>query len=619
MGKSARLPPFHKPQPATLGDTVPEGDDWLHESKVDGYRCIAAVAGDEVRCYTRSGLDWTDRFRRIATTLADLDCDSALLDGEVVVPAVVAGSQFSALQAALSSGGALALYAFDLLELDGEELTGRPLIERKARLRKLLASLPDGANVVYSEHVRGSGTRVLDAMCRGGREGIISKKVNSEYRGRRTTSWLKLKCTRRQEFVIGGFTPSDKRGREFASLLIGTFEGDTLRYRGRVGSGFSAEELHELGKELKNLDQPDSPFAKVPGAVARNARWVRPELVTEIDLAEFTDGGHVRHGVFKGLRRDKNASEVTMEAPATGDRKMKEAWRGIRISSPHRVVYPRQGITKAELAGYYDAVGRRMLSFVQNRPLSLVRCPRGRNEECFFQKHASPGFPDELKRVKLRESSGKRADYLYVDGVEGLIAAVQMGTLEFHVWGSRNDSLEKPDRLVFDLDPDESLDFPVVRLAAAVLRQKLEKLGLETVALVTGGKGVHVIAPLWRTADWDQVKAFAQGFATGLAREEPDVFTATRSKARRRGRIFIDWFRNERGSTAIAPWSTRARDGGPVATPVSWDELTDLEAANGFYIEDALRRLDEDDPWAEAATWRQSVTRVMLDQVGGRA
>lgn len=616
-GTSVQLPSFRKPQLATLSDTVPQGEDWLHESKFDGYRCIAAVAGDEVRCYSRSGLDWTDKFRSIAKTLPALDCQSALLDGEVVAPAVVAGSQFSALQNALTSGGALALYAFDLLELNGEELSERPLLERKALLRNLVASLPHGANVVYSEHVRGKGKRVLDAMCQEGREGIISKKANSEYRNRRTTTWLKLKCTRRQEFVIGGFSPSDKRGREFASLLLGTFEGDDLSYRGRVGSGFSEEDLQQVGQKLQKLHQSKPPFDTVPAAVARSARWVRPQLVAEIDFAELTDAGHVRHGVFKGLRADKRAGEVTLERPASGDAKMKEEYRGVRISSPHRVVYSEQGVTKIELAGYYNAVGERMLPHVANHPLSLVRCPKGRNDECFFQKHASPGFPDELKRVKLQEKSGKRADYLYVDSVKGLIAAVQMGTLEFHVWGSKTDALEKPDRLVFDLDPDESLNFPVVSLAAAVLRQKLQQLGLKTVALVTGGKGVHVIAPLRRTADWAQVKAFAQGFATGLASDEPDVFTATMSKSRRRGRIFIDWFRNERGSTAIAPWSTRAREKGPVATPVSWDELADLEGANCFHIGDVLRRLDDDDPWAEAAKWRQSVTRPMVERVSG--
>jgi bifunctional non-homologous end joining protein LigD len=357
---------------------------------------------------------------------------------------------------------------------------------------------------------------------------------------------------------------------------------------------------------------------------------VRPELVVEVDFTELTDGGHVRHGVFKGLREDKRPAQVTLESadkrPAQviperagrgetrepGEKTSKEEYHGIRISNPHRVVFPRQGITKADLAVYYDAVAARILPHAARHPLSLVRCPGGRNDKCFFQKHASAGFPDELKRVKLKEKSGKRADYLYVDGIEGVIAAVQMGTLEFHIWGSRIDAVEKPDRLVFDLDPDDSLDFPVVSLAAAVVRQRLSDLGLQTVALVTGGKGVHVIAPLRRTAEWPEVKSFARAFATRLANEEPDIFVATASKQRRRGRIFVDWLRNERGATAIAPYSTRAREGGPVATPVAWDELKALTEANAFHTENVISRMNENDPWAASSSWRQSITAKML-------
>jgi bifunctional non-homologous end joining protein LigD len=366
---------------------------------------------------------------------------------------------------------------------------------------------------------------------------------------------------------------------------------------------------------MQSLQQKKSPFATVPKSITRSARWVRPEMIAEIDFTELTDGGHVRHGVFKGLREDKKPDQVSFEQPAGAERKAREEYHGIRISNPHRVIYPKQGITKAELAQYYDAIGERMLAHVANHPLSLLRCPKGRNDECFFQKHASAGFPDDLKRVNLREKSSKRADYLYVDGIKGIIAAVQMGTLEFHIWGSKIDSLEKPDRMVFDLDPDETLDFRVVSLAAAVLRERLDDLGLQTVALVTGGKGVHVIAPLRRTADWPRVKSFAQGFANRLASDEPDVFTATMSKSRRRGRIFVDWFRNERGSTAIAPYSTRAREHGPVATPVAWDELEDLPAASCFRIEDVVKRIESEDPWQAATSWRQAITAAMLKRV----
>jgi bifunctional non-homologous end joining protein LigD len=482
-------------------------------------------------------------------------------------------------------------------------------------LRKLLGSLPGRSPISYSEHVRGGGQDVFEAMCRKRGEGIVSKKAGSVYRGRRTPSWLKIKCTKRQEFVIGGFTPSDKRGRPFASLLIGTFENDEFRYRGRVGTGFSEATLDNLQRMLESRRRKTSPFAAVPRSAARDARWVRPDIIAEIDFTELTDGGHVRHGVFKGLREDKEAGQVTLERTPGADRKTREEVHGIRISNPHRIVYPKQGITKVDLAHYYDVVATRMLPHVVNRPLSLLRCPKGRGDECFFQKHASAGFPDSLMHVNVREKSGKRADYLYVDGIEGVVAAVQMGTLEFHVWGSRIDTLEKPDRVVFDLDPDETLDFGVVRLAAAVLRRRLERLGLKTVPLVTGGKGVHVIAPLRRTAEWTRVKAFAKAFATKLATDEPDVFTATMSKSRRRGRIFVDWLRNERGSTAIAPYSTRARENGPVATPVGWRELEDLESANCFRIDDVIKRMQRKDPWDKSKSWRQSITAKLLETV----
>lgn len=612
---NARMPAFQKPQLATLSDSVPDGDDWLHESKFDGYRCISAIGGGRVRCYSRAGHDWTDKFASAAEALEDLVCDSALLDGEIVAPHGNDGSPFSALQAALSAGGAVEYYVFDLLELDGEDLRARPLMERKAVLRKLLGTLAKNTPITYSEHVRGSGQQVLDAMCKSGREGIVAKKANAPYRNLRTTSWLKIKCTKRQEFVIGGFTPSDKRGRLFASLLIGTFENGDLRYRGRVGTGFTEEVMDQLGGKMKSLAQKTSPFASVPKSVAQKAKWVRPTLIAEIGFAELTNGGHVRHGSFKGLRADKKAAEVTLEKAADTDPKAREEYYGIRISNPHRVIYPQQGVTKAELARYYDLVAKRMLPLMGDHPVSLVRCPKGRNAKCFFQKHASPGFPDELKRVAIKEKKGGKAEYLYIDDASGLIAGVQMGTLEFHIWGAKIDALEKPDRVVFDLDPDETLDFEVVKLAAAVVRKRLEQFGLKSVALVTGGKGVHVIAPLRRTADWTLVKAFAQSFATRMATDEPDVFIATMSKARRRGRIFIDWLRNDRGATAIAPYSTRARENGPVATPVSWAELKQLESPSCFHIDDVVKRMHRNDPWQPSTAWRQSITRKLLEGI----
>ncbi len=613
--RAGKPPPFQQPQLATLAEDVPAGFNWLHEMKFDGYRCLVAVGGGNAICYTRSGLDWTDKFPAVAGALSGLDCDDALLDGEVVASTADGASAFSALQAALSAGQPTVYHAFDLLHLDGEDLRSLPLTERKERLRGLIDSLPTAAPVHFSEHVQGHGQRVFDEMCRSGREGIIAKKADAPYSNRRTRTWLKIKCKNRQEFVIGGYKRSDKRGRPFSSLLLGAFEGGELIYRGKVGTGYSEAVMDELAEKLQKLERKSSPFSRTSAAAARRAVWVEPELVAEIDYSELTDGGHIRHGSFIGLREDKAPAEVTMEQAKEIPQPIDNELHGVRLTNADRILYREQGLTKADLVRYYDAIAKRMLPLMARHPLSLVRCPKGTGEKCFFQKHASDGFPEALKEVPIRESSGKKEDYLYVDDVAGLVAGVQMGTLEFHIWGSGIDNLEKPDRAVFDLDPDEGLDFEVVKLASMVVRERLAKLGLETLPLVTGGKGIHVVAPLRRSADWPRVKAFTKGFATTMADEHPDVFTATMSKSRRRGRIFLDWLRNERGATAIAPYSTRARNGAPVAMPVSWAELEKLESANAFGTDEALRRLARPDPWSAYGDIRQSITKKLQDAV----
>ena len=614
-GKS-KPPKFAKPQLARLVSDAPEGDDWLNEVKFDGYRCLVSIGGGTARCYTRSGLDWTDKFAEVAEACEELDCGSALIDGEVVAAEQTGGSQFSALQDALKNGSGLRYYAFDLLSLDGEDLRNEPLMERKARLAALLESNPATRAVQYSEHVRGNGVRVLEAICEAGQEGIIAKKADAPYAGRRNGDWLKIKCTRRQEFVIGGYSPSDKRGRAFASLLLGTFENDDFRYRGRVGTGFSEDAMESLAKALTASERKTAAFQSVPGQIARDAIWVTPKLVAEIDFTEFTRDGHIRHGSFLGLRDDKEAPDVTLESSQNSHAPDDNRILGVAISSPDRVVYPQQGLTKIELARYYEAAAERMLPFVENRLLSLVRCPQGRRKSCFFQKHAGDGFPDAIRRTDVRENDGDIDSYLYVTDGTGIVSAVQMGTLEFHVWWSRIDMLDRPDRLVFDLDPDEGLSFADVRQAAFDVRDRLSDIGLRSLAMVTGGKGVHVVVPLVRRTDAGEVAAFAESFARSVAGDEPDRFTASMSKAKRKNRIFLDWLRNRRGATAIAPYSTRAREGAPVATPVSWDELGSLRAANAFRVNDVLTRLKDEDPWSEAEGWRQSITVRMRNASG---
>ena len=627
-------PKFVAPQLATLVDAAPEGGDWLHELKYDGYRVIISVGAGGTRCYTRNEKDWTDKFAAIAEAAEALSCDTALLDGEIVAFDKDGRTDFSTLQQHLSDGGPLSCFCFDLLSLDGEDLAKQPLTERKAKLRDLLAR-SNSELLLYSEDVKGSGPKVLGELCRAGQEGVVSKRADAPYRPGRTRSWLKAKCTRRQEFVIGGWSPTDKKSRPFSSILLGVVEDGKLIYRGRVGSGFDTRQLEDLGARFKKLARKTSPFADLPRDIARRTRFVTPELVAEIDFTEITADGHVRHGVFKGLREDKEADEVTDETPkpaetaekgANPDRKRspnthrKPADAGdvvacVKLTHPDRVVFESQGVTKGDLARYYEAVADRMLVHAGGRPLSLVRCPQGSNRHCFFQKHDSGGFPDGVGTVEVEEKDGSKAGYLTLSSAAGLVGAVQMNTLEFHIWGSRNERLEKPDRLVFDLDPDEGLDFRDVKAAAFAIRDRLADLGLATFPMVTGGKGVHLVAPLERRQGWDELKTFARGFAHLLAREEPERYVATMSKAKRKGRIFIDWLRNDRGSTAIAPYSTRSRKGAPVATPVGWDELERLDRANGFDTETVVARLDEADPWADYGAVRQSITKAMLEAV----
>lgn len=600
---------------------------------------MASIGDGRVTCYTRTGLDWTEKFPGIAAALSELECDSALIDGEAVA-ADGEGSQFSALQKALKHGGDTVFYAFDLLHLDGKDIGKMPLIERKALLKSLLAG-SDGRILKFSEHVRGHAGEVYRSMCGAGQEGIICKRADAPYRSGRVGSWLKIKCTRRQEFVIGGYAPSDKRGRPFASILLGTYENNRLDYRGRVGTGFSEETMAELAALFAKRVRKASPFVSVPVEYSRGAVWLKPDLVAEIDFAELTDDGHVRHGSFEGLRKDKEARTVVLEQPkkstendVPGKKPPSSTGRaapkmpasrsgaggnivaGVTISHPERVLFKEDNITKLDLARYYEAVAPRMLYFAANHPVSLLRCPGGDIAHCFFQKHAGDGFPEEIGQVPIRESSGETENYMTITDEKSLVAAVQMGTMEFHIWGAAADKLEQPDRMIFDLDPDESLGFETVKEASFELRDVLDAVGLKAVPMVTGGKGVHVIVPLTPKADWDDVKTFTKALSQRLADARPDRYVTTMSKAKRKGRIFIDWLRNERGATAVAPYSTRARKGGPVATPVSWEELSALDAANAFTISVVMHRLAEPDPWSETRKWKQALTERMVSAVG---
>ncbi|WP_182422072.1 DNA ligase D [Aureimonas sp. ME7] len=627
------LPAFRPVQLAQLVSEPPEGGDWLHEVKYDGYRVLIAVGGGDVRFFTRNEQDWTQKFSPLREASLSLPCSSALIDGEVVVFDANGRTDFSSLQQALSAGSDLSCFCFDLLEIDGEDISGSSLVNRKDRLETLLQGHPD-PRLLYSDHVRGHGGKVFAGICKAGQEGIVSKRVDSLYAGSRNGDWLKTKCTRRQEFVIGGYAVSNKKGRAFASLLVGVREGTKLHYRGRVGTGFTADVMADLASRFSKLAVSGSPFDDLPRPVARTARFVKPKLVAEVDFAEFTADDQIRHGAFKGLRNDKPAAKVTDETPVTPARAASTSKRAIpkatvvkhdkdeaievasvRVTHPGRLMFEKPAVSKGDLARYYEAVADRMLVHAGGRPLSLKRCPGGVSPECFFQKHAGEGFPEALGSVTIQESDGNQARYMTLSDAASIVAAVQMGGIEFHIGSGRNADPSRPDRLVFDLDPDEGLAFADVLSAARLLCEALQTLGLKSFAMVTGGKGIHVVAPIAPKRDVQEVAAFAKGLATRVAESDPDRFVAVMSKSRRKGRIFIDWLRNAPGQTAIAPYSVRARSKPAVAVPVSWRELNGLESASTFDPKAVLKRLDRAEPWAGYPKVRQFITNAMMEAV----
>jgi bifunctional non-homologous end joining protein LigD len=588
-------PPFHEPQLATLVDAVPTGADWIHEYKYDGYRLLIATGDGAATAWTRNGKDWSDKFRGLVKAASSLPA-GCLVDGEAVALNAKGKPDFQLLQSTLkeSKGANLAFYAFDLLVDRGKDIRKLPNLERKERLAALLKSVPPP--IIYGDHVVGKGEALFNAICAEGGEGIISKKAGAPYRGARTRCWLKVKCIQRQEFVVVGWSQSERR-RGFRSLLLGLRDGRKLTYAGKVGTGFNARMIDELMERMKPLEVTKAPL-DVPRADRKAVHWLEPKLVAEIAFTEFTSDGILRHPSFIALREDKPATDVVRETPKSltkaekqGDRATAASF-GIAISNPDRVIYPEDGLTKADLADYYAEVEALMMVDAARRPITLIRCPQGRGKHCFFQKHDSGSMGEHVKRIAIKEKDGTLADYLYFDDVRGLLSCVQMGTIEFHGWGSRVDQVERPDRLVFDLDPDVGLDFAKVKQAAVRVRELVADLGLKSFPMLTGGKGIHVVIPLDRSADWAAVKSFADRFSRAVAEAEPERFTANIRKVQRKGRIFLDWLRNQRGATAVLPYSARAREGAPVAAPVAWEELDQYKGGNAFSIRDADQLID---------------------------
>ncbi len=599
---------FVEPALATRVEAAPDGNKWLHEIKYDGYRLQAAVSGDAVRLYTRTGLDWTGTFPQIADELAGLGLKDVLIDGEAAVAQPNGRTDFSALQKSLENGVArgVSYFAFDLLAEGDKDLRKLPLIERKKRLEKVLAKAR--APVRLSPYFEGDGPDVLEAFRDKGLEGVVSKKADSAYRSGRTLSWLKAKCVNEQEFVIIGYQPS-ARGRAFASLMLADRENGELKYRGNVGTGFTEKTLASLSEKMAKLER-QKPALAVPREAARGAKWIEPKLVAQVKFAEFTSEGAVRHGVFLGLRGDKPAKDVIAEAA------MPTLKSRVRLTHPDRVLFPDAGVTKAELAAYLEAAAPRMGPHVFGRPVSLVRAPDGVGGQQFFQKHAMAGAPKELETVAITESDGKPEHYLTLHNADALVACAQMSALEIHIWGSRNDALEKPDRMVFDLDPDEGLDFQHVKRAAFDIKALLDSASLPSFAMITGGKGIHIVLNVKRRHSWEEHKGFSGEVAELIAGLDPKRFVANMSKAQRKGRIFIDYLRNGRGATAIAPYSPRARGTAPIAVPVSWEELKTIPTASVFKLKDMHARLSEPDPWADYAKNAVSITKATRAKLG---
>jgi bifunctional non-homologous end joining protein LigD len=651
------LPEFIAPELATLVKEPPPGDDWVHEMKLDGYRMLCRVQGGSAQMVSRNAKEWTGTFQAIERCAARLPVDSAWLDGEVVVMEADGRTSFQALQNALTGDHSAKLHyvLFDMPYLNGYDLRGIPLLERKRLLKALLEGAP--ATLRFSDHIQGSGAQVYKQACDYKLEGIISKRAKSTYQSGRCRDWLKIKCSLRQELVIGGYTDPEGSRVGFGALLLGVYEPDgTLRYSGKVGTGFNDETLRTLYRKLRPLEVKEPAFSNPPrGYEAKGAHWIKPELVAEVAFTEWTNEGTLRHPSFQGLREDKKPREVVRERAQDADAVTQVAEKdngpsskkpsasataksasrtkktgktpvaeasgdtvaGVKISNPSKVLYPEDGLTKLDAAKYYEAVAEWILPHIESRPLTLVRCPNGWEKSCFFQKHPDGKVSDVIERVTVQESKGPTL-YMMANNRTALVALLQMGAIELHPFGSRAPKLKCPDVIVFDFDPADDIPWTELVDAVRLLRTLLEELGLQSFIKTTGGKGLHVVLPIRPALDWNDIKAFTKAVADLMVQSFPDRFIATMTKAKRHGKIFVDYLRNAEGATAIAPYSLRARAHAPVATPIAWEELTSDIRREHFNLRNVPERLAKlkKDPWAGFFDVKQSVTKALMKKVG---
>ena len=616
----AELPLSLAPQLATLVDGIPPGDDWLYEIKFDGYRVVTRIDGDDVRCFTRNGHDWSHRLPALVKAVKALGIGWGWLDGEIIVAGPKGTPDFQLLQNAFDAQrtSAIQYYVFDLPFHDGEDLREQPLTERRARLQSLLEGHA-GGSVQFSAAFDADPRELLASAEQAGLEGLIAKRASSAYRSRRSADWVKLKIGKRQEFVIGGYTDPKGSRTGIGSLLLGVHDADgKLRYAGNVGTGFDEKTLAALRVQLEAIETPGSPYTDGPtrvGTVTKvKPHWVKPKLVAEVAFAEWTQGGHVRHAVFHGLRTDKSPERITKEEA----RRVEEAApekpalpKGFRVTHPERVVDRQSGVTKGELLEHYAQVAPLMLPHLKQRPVALLRAPDGVGGELFFQKHAEGrGIPhiDILDRALYPSHD----PLLAIGSPLALLSVAQMNTIELHTWNATTRAMDRPDRMVFDLDPGEGVSWEQVKEGTQLVHALLDELGLVAFLKTSGGKGLHVVVPLTPKYDWDTVKDFSQAIVAHMASVIPDRFVAKSGPKNRIGRIFIDYLRNGLGATTVCAWSVRARPGLGVSVPVTWEELPGLTGGAQWTVRNVAERLAVGNtPWDGYAKAKQSLVKPM--------
>ena len=624
--RRCKMPDLVAPCLPTAVDSAPVGEQWIHEIKFDGYRMVCYKRDKKVKFMSRNGLDWSAKFEHLIPAIRRLPAQELVIDGEVVFLNAAGISDFQQLQNTISSNQSRSIqyFAFDLMYLDGFDYRDVALLDRKQTLEALFSDLPQQTPLALSEHLCGDGPLVFQQICQLGAEGIVSKLADRRYVSGRTELWQKVKCVQSMEFVIGGYTDSSVRPRSIGALHIGYFgSAGELHYAGKVGTGFTESSLSELYRLLSPARQNECPFVDYTGdaATRRKSHWVTPQLSAEVEFGNWTHDGRVRFARFKGLRDDISAEQLELEEVAAQPEsdlvpefELPDSISELTLSHPDRILFNESGTTKLGLATYYAQVARWMLPHIVNRPLSLLRCPRGSHEKCFFQKRPPAGLPDVVERISLDEAGGG-PDSMMISDLAGLLALVQYGVLEFHVWPVRVDRLDRPDQVIFDLDPDTDVIWPRVVEASVMLRDHLAEMGLVSFPKVTGGKGLHVVLPIRRRCSWEVVKQFSKQTAAWLQEQSPGRFTISSSKKARRGKIYIDYLRNTRGATVIAPFSTRAHSIPSVAVPLDWDELSTTPSADAFTVDNLIRRLHHqtDESWHGAESLTQTITREMYE------